>query len=211
MATLLLVAFHAVVVRPLLFGLLGLAIYHRERLPRVGPAIIIANHNSHLDTPALFALFPISLLPILHPVAASDYFLTSRIRAWVARRLFGIIPLSRSLNSRERDPLAGCSAALRAGAILIIFPEGTRGEPGRLGRFKSGVGHLAERHPEVPVVPVFLTMLGRVLPKRALVPVPLLCAAHVGLERKWTGDRGSFMTGLEGAMAGLAGEVGALE
>jgi len=137
---------------PLLFGLLGWAIYHRERLPRVGPAIIIANHNSHLDTPALFAMFPISLLPILHPVAASDYFLTNRIRAWVARPALrdhppeplaelaaSAIPLAWLLRcaSRRRHPdhlprggraasLAGLVGSSRASAILpsatLMYP-----------------------------------------------------------------------------------------
>ena len=101
---------------------------------------------------------------------------------------------------------AGCSAALRAGAILIFFPEGTRGEPGRLGRFKPGIAYLAERHPEAPVVPVLLTALDLVLPKGKLLPLPLRCEAHVGEARHWAGDRRSFAAELKAAMIALAGE-----
>ena len=38
--------------------LLGLRIQHRERLPTTGPAILVANHNSHLDTPCALVTIP---------------------------------------------------------------------------------------------------------------------------------------------------------
>jgi 1-acyl-sn-glycerol-3-phosphate acyltransferase len=195
-----------VVVRPLMLGMLGLRVSNRERLPRSGPAIVVANHNSHLDTAALFTLFPLSLLPSLHAVAASDYFFcSSSLAGWIARSVFGAIPLERSFRAGHGDPLAACSAALASGAILFFFPEGTRGEPGCLSEFKLGLAHLVRRHPNIPVIPVGLIGLDRVLPKGARVPLPLTCEARVGSPQRWTGDCRSFTAGLKAALASLIG------
>ena len=82
MAPLLRFLFYAVFIRSIVLIVLGLHVRHRERFPRGGPAIIVANHNSHLDTMVLMSLFPLRLLPKLHPVAAMDYFMTSGLFSW---------------------------------------------------------------------------------------------------------------------------------
>ena len=80
------------VVRPVLTLMLGAHVRRRDLLPTRGPAIIVANHNSHLDTLTILAMFRLRDLPRLRPAAAADYFLRSRLGAWFALNIIGIIP-----------------------------------------------------------------------------------------------------------------------
>lgn len=200
--------FFLLLVRPLLLLLLGLNVRHRERLPQSGPAILIANHNSHLDTLALMSLYPLSQLYRLRPVAAMDYFMRNPLLAWFATRIIRIIPLRRQLKTGQGDPLVEAMEALQRGEILILFPEGTRGEPEQMGELKTGIAHLARRIPEVPVVPVYLHGLGMALPKGEALLVPFFCDLFVGPSFYWTGDRASFMQQVSDAMNKLAEEGG---
>ncbi|ODR93505.1 glycerol acyltransferase [Methyloceanibacter stevinii] len=201
--------FFGVVVRGAILLGLGLTVRHRERLPTKGPAIIAANHNSHLDTLALMSLMPLSLLPKLRPVAAADYFLSGKVRSWFARDVVGIIPLERAKVRKGADPLAALEEAFDRGEILILFPEGSRGEPEALGRFKTGVGQLAVSRPGVPVVPVYMHGFGKALPRGSSLLVPFNCTVSVG-EALFGGEfdgaqsRREFMTAYEARMAALA-------
>ncbi len=196
--------FFLLLVRPLLLLVLGLNVRHRDRLPAQGPAILVANHNSHLDTLALMSLYPLGMLHRLRPVAAMDYFMRSPWLAWFATRIIGIIPLCRQVKAGQTDPLAESVAALDRGEILILFPEGSRGEPERLGEFKSGIAHLAKRVPQVPVVPIYLHGLGMALPKGEALLVPFFCDVFIGGALHWQGDKAGFMGQLKAAMNALA-------
>jgi 1-acyl-sn-glycerol-3-phosphate acyltransferase len=208
MSRLLQFLFFLLLVKPLLMLVLGLNIRHRERLPKTGPAILIANHNSHLDTLALMSLYPLRQLYRLRPVAAMDYFMSNPLLAWFATRIIRIIPLRRKVKAGQGDPLAEAMQALQQGEILILFPEGTRGEPEQMGELKNGIAHLARRVPEVPVVPVYLHGLGMALPKGEALLVPFFCDVFIGEALYWEGDREFFMRQVNGAMTRLAEESG---
>ena len=199
-------AFFLLVVRPVVAVLLGMNVRHRQRLPSHGPALMVANHNSHLDTLVLMTLFPMRLLPHLRPVAAADHFLKNRLAAWFFTRLIGILPIDRNPRAGKGDPLGIVTEAVERGDIVILFPEGTRGEPEQLAAFKSGVAHLARRHPDVPVVPVYLHGLGKALPRGEGLLVPFVCDAFVGHPVHWNGDRNAFMEQLQECMTALADE-----
>ena len=71
-------------------------------------------------------------------------------------------------------------AALDAGESLIVFPEGTRSPDGSLREFKSGLYHLARARPTIPLVPIALDNLNRILPKGESLVIPLLARITVG-------------------------------
>lgn len=195
--------FFMLVVRPVVLLLIGLNVRDRQWLPKDGPAILVANHNSHLDTLVLMSLLPGHLLPKLRPVAAADYFLSNRWLAWFALRIIGILPLDRR-GGGTRDPLGGMVEALEQGQILILFPEGSRGAPEQRQAFKKGIAHLAKRMPEVPVTPIFLHGLGKALPKGEALLVPFFCDVFVGQALTWPGDKDRFMANLDTAMQQLS-------
>jgi 1-acyl-sn-glycerol-3-phosphate acyltransferase len=206
MAKLLRFVFFGVIARFVTLIMLGLNVRHRERLPSTGPCLLVANHNSHLDTITLMTLLPLRLLPRVHPVAAADYFLRNRLLAWFALKVIGIVPINRTRSRPDEDLLAPVKESLARGDILLFFPEGSRGEPEQLTEFKSGIVRLVECFPEVPVVPVFMHGLGKALPKGEALLVPFFVDVFVGEPLRFTGDRERFMEQLRDSMDALAAE-----
>lgn len=184
---------------------LGLRVRGREHLPREGPAVVVANHASHLDTLALLSLFPLSTLHRVRPVAAGDYFLRNHVVEQLARTFFHILPIRRQAGGEGEEPLAAMAQALDRGEILLLFPQGTRGEPGSFAPFKPGVGMLLERRPGTPVVPVGLRNFGRSLPKGALLPVPFFGEVDIGEPRRPPGGPREVAAALEQAVRELRG------
>jgi 1-acyl-sn-glycerol-3-phosphate acyltransferase len=204
MAYLLRFFFYGVIVRTVVLFVLGLNVRHRERLPIKGPAIIAANHNSHLDAMAMISLLPLRLLAKVRPVAAADYFLKNRLLAWFALNVVGIVPLNRQRQHVHDDLLAPVAAALERGEILVFFPEGSRGNPEQLAEFKTGLARIAERRPDVPVIPVFTHGLGKALPRGEWMIVPFFVDIFVGEPLHFDGDRAVYMQRYRDAMAALA-------
>jgi 1-acyl-sn-glycerol-3-phosphate acyltransferase len=159
---------------------------HLEYAPRDRPAIYFANHTSHLDALLIWASLPPAARARTRPVAARGYWSASRVRRYLATRVFRAVLVDRASEVTAGDGAQGTTpirrpraveemlAALRGGESLIIFPEGTRGRGGDIARFRTGLFHLASRMPEVNIVPVYLENLGRMLPKGEVLLVPLL-------------------------------------
>ena len=199
-------AFLILVARPLALFLTGADVIGRERLPKAGPAIIAANHNSHVDTLLLLTVFPPRLMGRLRPVAAADYFLRGPLIGWFSRTLVGIVPIERhgDRDGGREDVLAPARQALADGDIVIIFPECTRGPAtDALGPLKAGVARLAADFPDAPVIPVWIEGAGRVLPKGSLIPAPMNCTVLVGEPAPWRGDRAEFMERLKTSLEDL--------
>ncbi len=196
--------FLILIARPIARFFTGADITGREHLPTHGPAIVAANHNSHVDTLLLLTIFPARTMSKVRPAAAADYFLKDPVIGWFSRRIIGIVPVARNKAGSGEDVLAPARAALAAGDIVVIFPEGTRGEASDdMGQLKSGVARLAEAFPEAPVTPVWIQGAGRVLPKGEVVPVPMNCAVIVGEAVHWDGKRGPFMDALRESLMAL--------
>ncbi len=143
--------------------------------------VYFANHTSNGDFVVLWTALPPTLRARTRPVAAADYWLASRIRAFVGRSVFNAVLIDRRPEMRSEDPVDQMVAALDEGYSLILFPEGKRNTtPDPLLPFKTGLFHLALARPEVDLVPVWIANLSRIMPKGEIVPLPLLCTVTFG-------------------------------
>lgn len=177
----------------------------------VGPSgvqrVYFANHASHGDFILIWTVLPGRLRRRTRPVAGADYWLKSRLRAFIGRDVFRAILIERDPDRRLEDPVDQMARALDERASLIVFPEGTRntGDEALLP-FKTGLYHLARARPRVELVPVWIANLNRVMPKGEFVPVPLICTVtfgapmHVGSGE----DKEAFLTRARDALLGLA-------
>jgi len=195
--------FFALLIRPFMTLFIGLRVRGRKNLPQTDPFLLIANHSSHLDTAALLSLFPLARLGRIRPVAAADYFERNRFISGFTKTFFNILPIARTKITIENHPVRQMREALEAGQSLVLFPEGTRGSGEEPAAFRSGVAHLIEKVPQVPVAPVWLQNMGRSLPKGAFVPVPFFCEVRIGKTRLVHGKRAEIVHQLEEAVREL--------
>jgi 1-acyl-sn-glycerol-3-phosphate acyltransferase len=195
--------FVIVIAYPVVLLWLGMRVRNRERLPFKGPAIVVSNHNSHLDVLGLLTLFPLRSIPAVQPAAAADYFFRNPWLKWFSLNVIGIIPVLRGRAEHSADPLEACYRALDAGKVLVIFPEGTRGEPEHMAQLKSGIWYLAKRFPRAPVIPVFMHGLGKSMPKGALIPLPFFINVAVGKPLHGSNNKSLFMATLRDSLLQL--------
>jgi len=143
--------------------------------------IYFGNHNSHADFALIWASLPGPLRRITRPVARADYWESSALRRYIIHEVLHGVVIERSREGRSVEPVDIMAAALEGGDSLILFPEGTRNTTDELLLpIKSGIYHLAQKCPQIDLVPVWMDNLGRLLPKGEIVPVPLLCSIGFG-------------------------------
>jgi len=139
----------------------GIAVHGADHVPAKGPAILAVNHVSYLDP----LLVGVALERPLWFMAKAELF---RRRAPAALlRWLHAFPVRRG--RPELSSVKQTLALLRRGEVVMMFPEGTRGDGATLGPVRPGVVLLAARA-GVPVVPVFHAGMERVLPRGAWWP-----------------------------------------
>ncbi|MHB8513999.1 MAG: 1-acyl-sn-glycerol-3-phosphate acyltransferase [Dehalococcoidia bacterium] len=169
-----------------------------------GPAIVIANHSSHFDTPAVLSALPERVRGKIVIAAAADKFYGSRKkRTWWYSLFHGTFPVSRGGGTKQLDyPLS----LFRRGWSILIYPEGGRSKSGQVQRFRHGVAIMAMQA-KVPVIPVYIEGLRNVMPKGEREPRPAAVSARIGSPVRLDGvasvPEGTAL--LEAAMRALAG------
>lgn len=135
-------------------------VHGRDKIPADGRYVVISNHSSHVDGPCLILALP-------DPI----YFVIKReltrvpVWGWTVLRV-GFIPIDRSDSLRARHQLAAATGVVRAGRVVLVFPEGTRSHHGGMLPFKKGGFHLAV-DAGVPIVPVAVNRSRPIMPKGA--------------------------------------------
>ncbi|MBK6296300.1 MAG: 1-acyl-sn-glycerol-3-phosphate acyltransferase [Rhodoferax sp.] len=164
--------------------------------PKAEQRIYFANHQSHADLVMIWAALPKELRAVTRAIAARDYWTKTPFKRWLTSAVFNVIYVSRE-RSADEDPLEPLCEALQRGDSIILFPEGTRGNADEPQPFKAGLYNLAQRFPNVVLVPAWINNVQRVMPKGEVVPVPVLCSVtfgapihlHEGEERRAFLDR----------------------
>ncbi len=151
--------------------------------PKAEQRIYFANHQSHADLLLMWAALPRELRSITRPIAARDYWTKTPFRQWMTTAVFNAIYVSRE-RTADQDPLEPLIEAIEKGDSIILFPEGTRGHAEEPAVFKAGLYNLAQRFPDVVLVPAWINNVQRVMPKGEVVPVPVLCSVTFGAPMK---------------------------
>ncbi len=185
------------VIIPLFRSLLTMEVEGAENLKGVHtPVLFASNHQSHLDTPAIFAALPMRWRYRVAPAMSQDYF-----RAWLEPRgapwqkrlaamfeyflvsgIFNAYPLPQRM-AGVRRALKYTGELIDGGYCPLVFPEGKRTPDGSLQPFKTGIGLMATRL-RAPVVPIHVAGLFEIYsihdhwPKRGTVRVTIGSPLH---------------------------------
>ena len=145
-----------------------LHVENADAIPSRGAFVVIANHTSHLDAPALLTALPADRAERTHPVAARDYFFA---RAWhgaLVSWFANVVGVERAHGVRALAPVR---TLLDRGDGVILFPEGTRSVTGEVQPFRRGVGFLLAGT-EYTAVPAWVEGAYRLWPKGGRWPRP---------------------------------------
>lgn len=132
-----------------------------HHMPREGPVLVIANHESFLDPLAV----GLATRRRLHYLARKTLFKNPLFGNYL--RSVGCVPVDQ--DGVAKEGLKTSIELLQAGKAMLIFPEGERSWKGQLAPFKPGL-LLIMRKARVPVVPVGIAGAYEAYPRGAAVP-----------------------------------------
>lgn len=159
---------------------IGLRYFNNDNLRNIKQFILIANHNSHMDTMAIMSAIPHRFIHKVHPVAARDFFGKNLFQKILMRYLVNATLIRRDRDNKERDPINDMDKMLKKKRSLILFPEGSRGVAGKMSNFKKGLGYLVQKNPKISVIPVYLENIYKTLPKGKRLILPYNCSIKFG-------------------------------
>ncbi|HKQ69167.1 MAG TPA: lysophospholipid acyltransferase family protein [Polyangiaceae bacterium] len=126
------------------------------------PLIVMANHQSYLDVPVLYAALP----DAFGMLAKQELF---RLPIFAgAMRALRCIPIDRQSRRQSFVSLREAAERVRRGNSIVVFPEGTRSSDERIQELKKGPFYLAEMA-GVPIVPVGIRGTGHALAKNGVL------------------------------------------
>jgi 1-acyl-sn-glycerol-3-phosphate acyltransferase len=135
----------------------------RSHIPKQGPALLIANHQSFLD-PMLVGLSSRRHLCFL---ARKTLFANPSFARLI--HALNAVPIDQEGVGREGIQII--LEQLRLGQAVVVFPEGERTGDGRVQPLKPGV-HLLIRKTSAPVIPVGLAGAFEAWPRFRRFPIP---------------------------------------
>ncbi|HVD00996.1 MAG TPA: lysophospholipid acyltransferase family protein [Candidatus Dormibacteraeota bacterium] len=121
-----------------------------ERVPKQGAVLVCCNHASTLEPPLVPAFLPRN---DSWSMAKAEYFEGGGFKPWIFTA-FHAFPVVR--HTADRAALKRATTVLRQGAVLVLYPEGTRITSGGLHRAEPGAGFIAALSRAV-VVPAAVT------------------------------------------------------
>jgi 1-acyl-sn-glycerol-3-phosphate acyltransferase len=186
MKKIVLILSYSIIIRNFLRIIVGVKFSDADFLKKEKQFVLIANHNSHLDAMSIMASLPSAVIHKVRPVAAVDHFGKTKTQAWLSNYFINALLIQRKSDKEnpENDPIYKMNKALKDGFSLIIFPEGTRGEPDKPKEFKAGVALVLIENPKVSYVPIYLKAMGKAMPKGDNLIVPHESAILYGCPKK---------------------------
>jgi 1-acyl-sn-glycerol-3-phosphate acyltransferase len=127
------------------------------------PVVFVANHSSHMDTPAILRALPRAWRRRTAVAAAADYFYAKRRLGYTVSLFFGTVPMARDGRGLEKSSTAHLDRLFGAGWSLVMFAEGTRSRDGSVGKLRSGAAVLAAQH-DLALMPIHVSGTHEVMP-----------------------------------------------
>lgn len=185
MRKILLIFIYSFLIRNFLKLIVGVKFDNSKFLLKEDSFILIANHNSHLDTMAMMASIPSKIIHKVKPVAAKDYFGKTKFQEKISNYFINTVLISRSKSdNNETNPIRKMINELDKGNSLIVFPEGSRGEPEVMQPLKKGITLVLQERPNIKFIPVYMYGMGKSMPKGDGLIVPFCSTLQFGIPEK---------------------------